>query len=148
MKNLIVLTFVLFFLLHGNLYAKTKKLSWKGVATLDVELLEEKARAYINEKMPELKGAEIKLVQANVGYYKNSEPTLDISFIHSNSFKPMDQNKTLGDQNQYFVKYYMEFVFVEFSQNDEPIKIKVNEALLGGDETSSRERFLGTYNSF
>ncbi|MPY25590.1 hypothetical protein [Shewanella sp. YLB-07] len=148
MKNWIVLTFVLFSLLHGNLYAKTNNLRWEGVASLNVELLEEKARAYINANMPELEGVEFKLVQANVGYYKNSKPTLDISFIHSNSFKSMDQNKTLGDHNQYFIKYYMEFIFVEFSQNGEPIKIKLNEALLGEDEANSKKRFWDTYNSF
>ncbi|MBW8185130.1 hypothetical protein [Shewanella nanhaiensis] len=148
MKNWIVLTLILFFLLHGNLYAKTDNLSWGRLASLNVELLEEKARAYIKERMPELEGVEVKLVQANVGYYKKSKPSLDISFIHSNSFKPMDQNQTLGDHNQYFINYYMEFIFVEFSQNGEPIKIELNEVLLGEDETHSKERFLDTYNSF
>ena len=46
------------------------------------------------------------------------------------------------------VKYYMEFVFVEFSVTGELLTVGFREALLTNDKESSEEIFTETYESF
>lgn len=150
MKKWIIGILVSFYVVAFCSQANTpNQIIWSGVASMNVKSIEQKARKYLNLQMRELNGIETKLVQINAGYYKNDKPNLDVTFIHANSFKLLEQNKTLGSTEQYYgVKYYIEFISVKFSPKGEPIKINLRETLLGKDEVESKAQFLETYKSF
>jgi hypothetical protein len=42
----------------------------------------------------------------------------------------------------------MEFIVIEFSQEGEPIKVRLNDVLLGKEKSASEKTFWDTYNSF
>jgi hypothetical protein len=149
MNKRILCLIVLLNLIQFNSYAKTNEpIIWSELATLNIHLLEKKAKEYLFTEMPELKGIEVKIVQVDAQYHKDG-PSLDITFIHENSFKAMEQNKTLGDiETDYGIKYYMEFVRVEFSLSGEPENIRLKEVLLGKTEKQSKDSFIKHYNLY
>jgi hypothetical protein len=150
MKKWIFCLLVTLSIVSYSSYAKaSKQIDWSGLASINIDSIEEKARKYLLLDMPELKDVEIKLIQINAGYFKNDEPNLEITFLHANSFKPMEQNKTLGSIGKnYGIKYYMEFISVKFSRQGKPVSVKLRETLLGKEEAKSKTQFLDTYKSF
>jgi hypothetical protein len=121
---------------------------WEEIGSLDVGLAKERAKSFLLEQHPELLNVEIKFVQLMARYHPIYKPSLTVIFVHANSFKPIEENQTLGTGDIYGLKYYMEILQVEFSAAGLPIEISLDESLLGKDEQKSRERFLSTYNSY
>jgi hypothetical protein len=147
-KKLLCLILLLNLIQCNSLAKSIEPIIWSELASLNIHLIEEKAKKYLFTEMPELKNIEVKIVQADAQYHKDGT-SLDITFIHENSFKPMEQNKTLGDiESNYGIKYYMEFVSVEFSLSGEPENIRLKEVLLGKTEKQSKESFIKHYNFY
>ena len=126
----------------------TEEYVWDTLASLDKDEIEKRSVSFVLEKMPHLKGIEIKLVQINAQYHKNG-PTLSSLFIHANSFKPISESKTLGFQDlSYGISHYAEFVRVNFSTAGVPENISYNESLLGQNEEESLKRFKELYDFY
>lgn len=115
-------------------------ITWSNLAMLNTSLIEQKAKAYLLTQLPELKNTEIRLTQIDAQYFKG-KPKLEIIFVHSNSLKPMSENKTLGGSELYGINYYIEFLRVQFSLDGKPVSIKYQEALMGKTLEESQKRF-------
>jgi hypothetical protein len=122
---------------------------WKQLAKLNVSDIESTAKTFLQKERPELKGIETKLVSIDASYHPINGSLLNVSFIHQNSLKPFKQITTIeGAKELYGANYYMEFIFVEFSIDGNPEKIRLREVLLTNDRTESEARFKKTYDSF
>jgi hypothetical protein len=148
MKSFQFVTLLIFATLIGSCGTSDTARYWQDIGSLDVGLAKERAKSFLVEQRPELSNVEIKFVQLMASYHPVYEPSLTVIFVHANSFKPIEENQTLGTGDIYGLKYYMEMLEVEFSAAGVPIELSLNESLLGKDEQKSRERFLSTYNSY
>lgn len=145
-----MLKWILFILLvfsYPSIAQQDKEINWSNLAMLNATLIEQKAKDYLLDKLPELIGTEIRLVQIDAQYFKD-KPNLEIVFVHSSSLKPMSENKTLGASELYGINYYMEFLRVRFSIEGLPIEIKYQEALMGKTQKESQERFIEHFNYY
>ncbi len=126
--------------------SKESNIKWQDVAFIDIKLIDQLARNYAILQMPELDGTEIKLVQVNAMYQpKVNKPDLSVTFLHENSLKEFEQNKTLKNlEANYQTTSVMEFVKVHFDESGEPIELSIQEVLLQGGE----KEFRDTYDSF
>jgi len=119
---------------------------WGKLASLNLPEIEQQSRSHIQSNRPDLNGIEIKWVQTTANYSKSQGPSLEVVFLHEKSMKSIEESKLLGPLQG--VKYYMEFVFVEFSVTGELLTVGFREALLTNDKESSEEIFTETYESF
>jgi hypothetical protein len=133
--------FLLFLALFSAQTFAAKDVVWKNLATMNCADIEGQAKVYLINKIPELKGVEFKVVQINAELH-TSGPTLEITFVHANSLKPMHENKTLGGPGAVVgIDYYMEFLRVNFSLNGQPESYHYQEVLLGKTEEESKKMF-------
>ncbi|MDP2713569.1 hypothetical protein [Rheinheimera sp.] len=119
---------------------------WGKLASLNLAQIEQQSRGYIQLNRPDLNGVEIKWTQTTANYSKSQGPSLEVVFLHEKSLKPIEESQLLGPLQG--VKYYMEFVYVEFSLSGEPLHIGLREGLLTNDKESSEKIFMETYDSF
>lgn len=123
-------------------------MQWGDLASINSELIEDKARTFLLREKPELKNVAVKFVQTDAQIHKNEGPTLNVVFIHANSFKPIEQSELYDElKNSSEIKYCIEFILIFFSKNGEPDKLVVKDVLLSKDIDSSKKGFWDTYNS-
>jgi hypothetical protein len=139
--------FILIIISFTSIAEQKNQVHWSNLAMLNPTLIEQKAKDYLLDQIPELKNAEIKLAQIDAQYFKGN-PSLEVIFVHSNSLKPMSQNKTLGSSELYGIKYYMESLRVKFSLDGAPTEIQYQESLMGKTKKESQERFTRHFNNY
>lgn len=119
---------------------------WGKLASLNLAQIEQQSRNYIQLNRPDLKEVEIKWVQTTANYSKSQGPSLEVVFLHEKSLQSIEESKLFGPLHG--VKYFMEFVTVEFSLSGELLNVGVREGLLTNNKESSEKIFKETYDSF
>ncbi|MEI8645418.1 hypothetical protein P4S60_07355 [Pseudoalteromonas sp. Hal040] len=90
---------------------------WGDLASIKRELIEDKARTFLLREKPELKNVAVKFVQIDAQIHKNEGTTLNVVFIHANSFKPIEKSELYDkSKNSSEIKYCMEFIFIFFQK--------------------------------
>ncbi|WP_100642629.1 hypothetical protein [Alteromonas facilis] len=120
-------------------------IEWSGLATIEKESIELKAKEYINSAMPEIRGAEIKLMSVNASYdFRFEHSNLHVMFMHSMSFLEGEAEERVvyvDDQPQVIKMNKIQYIFVDFQIDGNPYKHRIEKVPFNGSKDDFLEEF-------
>ena len=121
---------------------------WSNLASIDQETIRLKAKEYIQNAMPEIKNAEIKLVDISASYhFRQEHSNLHVMFMHSMSFiegESEEQIVYIDDKPQVIKMNKIQYIFIDFQRDGEPTRHRIDKVPYSG----SKQEFLEEFSRF
>ena len=137
---------VAFIVLFWSVFATASDtIQWGNLATIDQESIRLKAKEYIHNAMPEIRGVEVKLINVSASYdFRYKRSTMQVMFMHSMSFvegEGKEQVVYVGDKPQVIKMNKIQYVFIDFKGNGEATQHRVEQVPFNGSKQAFMEEF-------
>lgn len=121
-------------------------IEWKGLVSINHEILSQKARQYISLSLTELDNVQIKLIHVDASYtFKNSHKNLNVLIMHSESFLETGEEQIVyvNDEPKAILMNKLQYIFIDFDVSGDAINHRIEEVPFNGNKQDFMDEFSG-----